>query len=244
MKIAVVTGASYGLGKKICEKLLKNDFKIYGISRTKPLLENNNLIWIKANLYSDSDIKSLVDKINEDRLDLLVNNAGTHIEESALDFSQENFHKIFDLNFIAPILITKALSIKLNNGLIINISSTSDRFVEKNSGLYSASKSALNIYFDILALENKSLKILNILPDYVDTPLQHRLSDKSNNFDWTKCVTPEEIANFIFDTVTGKYDLISGIRIIVVNNKSMSATKDPEILYYYNTDTKKIKKLK
>src|SRR3972149_10738969 len=116
MKIAVVTGISYGLGKSICEVLLKNSFKVYGISRTDPSIENNNFIWIKADLYNDSDIKNLVDKIDEKKLDLLVNNAGTHIEEPALNFSQENFHKIFDLNFIAPILITKTLSKKLENG--------------------------------------------------------------------------------------------------------------------------------
>src|SRR3990167_5919839 len=173
MKVAVVTGGSYGIGKSICEALLKNNFKVYGISRTKPSAQNNNFIWIKADLYNYIDIKSLADKIDEKKLDLLVNNAGTYVEELALNFSQGNFHKIFDLNFIAPICITKTLSKKLNNGLVINISSTSDRFAEEGSGLYCSSKSALNIFFDAFAIENKNIKVLNILPDYIDTPLQH-----------------------------------------------------------------------
>lgn len=244
MKIAVVTGGSYGLGKSICEALLKDNFKVFVISRSKPSLQNSNFVWIKADLYNDLDIKSLVDKIDEEKLDLLVNNAGTHVEESALNFSQENFHKIFHLNFIAPINVTKTLSKKLNNGLVINISSTSDRFAEEGSGLYCASKSALNIFFDAFALENKNIKVLNILPDYVDTPLQHRLSDKSEDFDWEECVMPEDIASLIIDLVNGKYDLESGIRVIVINNKTMKATRDPEKLYYYNVDSKEFKKLK
>jgi len=244
MKIAVVTGASYGLGKSICEKLLQNNFKVYGISRTEPAISNSNLTWIKADLYNDLNIISLVHKITEKKIDLLVNNAGTHVEEAALSFSQENFHKIFDLNFIAPIRITKSLSTKLINGLIINISSTSDRFAEVGSGLYCASKSALNIYFDAVALENKKIKVLTILPDYVDTPLQHKLSDASKDFDWEKCVKPDDIACFIRDVTNGTYDLKSGARVIVVNNKAMNATKDPEKLFYYNVDIKKLKKLK
>jgi len=244
MKIAVITGGSYGLGKSICEALLKNNFKVYGVSRTEPLIENNNFIWIKTDLYNDLDIKSLIDKIDEKKLDLLVNNAGTHLEELALNFSQEKFHKIFDLNFIAPILITIILSTKLNNGLVINISSTSDRFAQYGSALYCASKSALNIFFDALTLENKNIKVLHILPDYVDTPLQHRLSDKSKDFDWEECVLPEDVAYLIKNIVNGKYDLVSGTRVIVVNNKSIRATRDPEKLYYYNVDTKEFKKLK
>lgn len=244
MKIAVVTGTSYGLGKSICEKLLKNNFKVYGISRTESGISNNNFTWIKADLYNDLEIKSLADNIPEEKIDLLVNNAGTHVEEFALKFSQENFHKIFDLNFIAPIGITKVLSKKLNGGLVINISSTSDRFAEAGSGLYCASKSALNIYFDAMAIENTNIKILTVLPDYVDTPLQHKLSDASKDFDWEKCVKPDDIASFIRDLIIEKYDLESGTRVIVVNNKAFDATKDPEKLFYYNVNTKELKKLK
>lgn len=244
MKTAVVTGGSYGLGRSICEALLKDNFRVYGISRSKPSISNDNFIWIKADLYNDLNIKSLVEKIKENRIDLLVNNAGTHVEELSLSFSQENFHKIFDLNFISPILLTKSLSSKLNNGLIINISSTSDRFAEEGSGLYCASKSALNIFFDALALENKNIKVLSVLPDYVDTPLQHKLSDKSKDFDWRKCVMPQDVAILIKDLVNEKYDLNSGTRVIVINNKAIGAIRDPEKLFYYNVDTKEFKKLK
>jgi len=244
MKTAVVTGVSYGLGKSICEALLENNSKVYGISRTKPSFSDKNLFWIKSDLHNESEIKNLVNTIDEKKIDVLVNNVGTHIEELATDFSQETFHKIFDLNFLAPILITQALSAKLQNGFIINISSTSDRFVQEKSGLYSASKSALNIFFDVLAFENEGIKVLNILPDYVNTPLQHKLSDTLKDFDWDKCVKPEEIARFIRDILNNKYILKSGTRVIMVNNKSMNATRDPEKLYYYNVDSQELKKLK
>jgi len=50
MKTAVVTGASYGLGKSIAEMLLANGFKVYGVSRTDPPIKNKDFIWLKVDL--------------------------------------------------------------------------------------------------------------------------------------------------------------------------------------------------
>lgn len=140
--------------------------------------------------------------------------------------------------------MAKVLQKKLQKGCIINISSTSDRFVEQDSALYSASKAALNIYFDTFALENKNIKIIHVLPDYVDTPLQHKLSDKSKDFDWEECIKPEDVAEIIKDLFNGKYKLKSRTRLIIINTKSIDATKDPEKLWFYNVDTRKLSQLK
>ena len=162
MKIAVITGSSYGLGLSITKLLLSNDFKVYGISRSEPPIKNSNFVWIKADLLNDNDLKNVSDKIKEEKIDLLVNNAGTAILESSLNLIEKNFDFTFDLNFKAPIKLASLLKYKIQDGLIINISSNSDRFAQKDYGLYSASKAALNIYFDTIAVENKNIKTSNI----------------------------------------------------------------------------------
>lgn len=242
-KVAVVTGASYGLGKDICDALLPLGYKVYGVSRTKPKINSKFFVWVKADLLDFDKLEAISSIIKESKIDLLINNAGTHIEESALDVSREVYNRVFELNFKSPIFLTKSLSSKLNNGFIINISSTSDRYAEKGSALYSASKAALQMFFNVLSLENKNIKVVNLLPDYIDTPLQHTISD-GTDFDWNRCVRGKDIADFIIRLVSGNVIIKTGSNIIFINNKTQDDANDPEKLWCYNVDTKELKKLK
>jgi short-subunit dehydrogenase len=243
MKTAVVTGTSYGLGKSIAEMLLVNDFKVYGVSRTKSPIEDKNFVWIKTDLLDEKSYDLVYKTITENKIDMLINSAGTAFLIPALKYTDENFLKMFSLNFSSSIKLTSKMISKLDNGLIINISSVSDRYTDNNWGLYSASKAALNIYFDSVADGNKGVKIFNLLPDYMDTPLQHKLSD-GTDFDWNQAMPPESVAQSVKYLIEHRSDLPSTARIIVVNNKLLMDTEDPEKLFYYNIDTKEFKKLK
>src|SRR3990167_1142128 len=128
MKIAIVTGASYGLGKSIAEMLLKNDFKVYGVSRTDAKIKNENFVWIKADLLKDESFDLIKFSIIESKIDVLFNNAGVVYAENSLELKDETFANTFGLNLIAPIKLTSVLKNKLKGSVIINISSTSDRF--------------------------------------------------------------------------------------------------------------------
>ena len=183
MKIAVVSGASHGLGKKISEKLLEKNFKVYGISRTDPKFSNSQFSWIKLDLTDSAEIAAIPEKIIEEKIDLLVNNAGTALLRKTLDYTDDDFEKTFGLNFKSPIKLTTVLFQKLKGGLIINISSISDRYPDPDYGLYGSSKAALNLFFETMATENREVKIINLLPSYIDTPLQHQLND-DKSFDW------------------------------------------------------------
>ena len=242
-KFAVVTGASYGLGLAVVQNLLDGGFKVIGISRTKPKINNSDFEWIKVDLTNEVDIISLSNKIKADNISLLVNNAGTAILENALGFSEDSFNKTFCLNFKAPIKVTSVLSNKLQNGLIINVSSPSDRFAEKLYGLYCASKTALNIYFDAIGLENPKIKIFNLLPSYINTPLQHKLND-DKDFSWDEAMRTEQVADCVLYMFNNQQKFVSGTRVIVISDKLKSDIEDPEKLWFYNVDTKEIKKLK
>lgn len=246
MKIAVVTGSSYGLGLSISKLLLDNGFKVYGISRSEPTTKNSNFVWIKADLLNDNDLKDIIDKIDEEKIDLLVNNAGTAILESSLNLTDKNFDLTFGLNFKAPIKLTSFLKDRLDGGLIINISSNSDRFAQKDYGLYSASKAALNIFFDTITVENKNIKIFSLLPSYIDTPLQHKLNDNGNDieFTWDMAMDSDKVAKSVLKLFENKDNYPTSSKIMIVSNKLIDDTEDPEKLWYYNVDTEEFKKLK
>jgi len=120
--------------------------EVYGISRSRPSIESPHFIWLKADLMDSSDITKIPTFIQEKAIDLLVNNAGTAFEKPALDYTDDDFEKMFTLNFKAPIKLTKALFPQLSNRLVVNISSVSDRYPDPLYGLYASSKAALNIF--------------------------------------------------------------------------------------------------
>lgn len=243
MKTAIVTGSSYGIGYSITSKLLNEGYKVYGISRSETKIDNENFVWLKCDLYNQEEIKKTATLIKEEKIDLLINNAGTHFEEYGSDFSSDSFKKMFDLNFVAPILLSKLLFNKLIRGTIINVSSTSDRFAEAGSGLYCASKAALNMFFEAFSMENNNIKVIHLLPNYVDTPLQRSMKHDTN-FDWGQCVSSDDVANTIIRIAKDEINVETNTKIMVLNNKSLDATEDPEKLLFYNVDTKEVKKLK
>ena len=240
-RVAVVSGSSYGIGEAISRKLLENGFKVYGISRTPPKFDNPKFVWLKADLMSESDIKNIPGQIEEKSIGLLVNNAGTAINEEVLEFKDGDFDQIFGLNFVAPIKLTIALFSKLTNGIVINISSLADRFPD---GLYGSSKAALNNYFETIAAEYRDTKIIDALPSYVDTPLLRSLHKDQKDFDWSQTNQPEQIAEFVDFMLENSENIESGSRVVVVSSAQDDGEYDPEKLWLFVTDKKKLTRLK
>lgn len=241
--VAVVTGASYGLVEAICKQLLEAQFKVYGISRSQPPIDNPQFVWIKADLTVSSDIAAIPTFIKEKTIGLLVNNAGTAFEIPALDFTDDNFENMFNLNFKSPIKLTKALFSKLSQGLIINISSISDRYPDPLYGLYGSSKAALNIYFETIAAENKDVKIINVLPSYIDTPMQHRVRGIHKDFDWSLTMHVDNVAAVVPHLVANEKGIGSGSRVLVISHVLADEVKNPEKLLVFNVDSKKLDKI-
>ena len=243
MKTAVVTGTSYGIGFEVAKKLLNIGYKVYGVSRTETKIDNNNFVWIKCDLYKKEEIENILEFITDGKIDLLVNNAGTHFEENFNDFKLSSFSKMFELNFLSAIYITNLLINKLSLEKIINISSTSDRFVEPGSGLYCASKASLDLFFEALSMEQENIKVIHILPNYVDTPLQRSMKH-DDDFDWEQCVSSEKVAKVVVKVANNEIEVATNSKIIILNNKSLDAVEDPEKLYSYNVDQNVIEKIK
>ena len=240
-KIAVVSGASSGIGRSITELLLKNGYRVYGISKDKSDLVHPNFAPIQIDLRESESYNKIASGISEAKIHILVNNAGVAFELNGLDFTVDKFNSIFDINFKAPILLTQALKEKIRGGIVINISSVSDRLVGEGYALYCSSKAAFSKYFEAVALEEKNIKFITFLPSYVDTPLLRKLQD-GRDFAWQDIVKPEQVAEFAFSAISNA-TLKSGAKVIIVSNSLKEDFEYNEDLWGYNADIKNLFRL-
>lgn len=242
MKTAVITGTSSGIGEVVSEQLLKGGWKVYGLSRSKPRALNSNFIWVKSDLSNPNTIDLSLQEIKEPTIDLFISNAGVAFEEAATAVTKESYQKMFSVNVLAPMLLVNALRDKIANATVISISSVSDRIVDRDFGLYCASKAANTRFFETLAIELPKARVYTLLPDYVDTPMLRELQ-AGRDFNWQAALKTDDMSKLTIDLALGKIPLESGSNIIVINNPLKQDLKSREKLYGYNTDSDELVKL-
>lgn len=212
-KVAVVTGASRGIGFTIANDLVEAGWDVYGISRNRPD-EKYYFKYIKFDLYLLAKLRSLVNKLPK-KIDLLINNAGVSYKKPVSDLEMNDFNKIMNINFYAPVLLTKYVLPKMRKGgMIINVSSIISRIGYANFSVYAASKAGMDRFTTSLAAERSDLKIVAILPAAVDTPQLHGIHKKE--FEYDKVLKPEEVSNVIIQAVKGRFE--SGELVVVTND--------------------------
>lgn len=158
-KIAVVTGASSGIGRCSAEALRDMGCKVYDLSRRDIPIEN--VTHIKTDVTIESDVFSAVGKIisAEGRIDILVNCAGFGISGAVEFTSTEEAKKQFEVNFFGAVTVTRAVlphMRKQGSGRIVNISSVAAVAHIPFQTYYSASKAAIESYTACLDNEVKA----------------------------------------------------------------------------------------
>lgn len=191
----LVTGASKGIGNVIAKELLPSG-NVYVTARSESLLQKINCAgYFVCDLADENSLVKLGDYIEENKIDVLVNNAGEYIYRSADKFSLDELSHILALNLKAPMyLASRAVkNMKQNKfGRIVNIGSISGVMGEANASLYSASKSGLLGFTKAAALElaEFGITVNTINPGWVDTELGQNSIQESE-------FTKEEILSFI-----------------------------------------------
>ncbi len=166
----IVTGASKGIGYELCKKFseINEVEKIIAIARDEEKLESLQLLSDKIKILP-YDITNLIKvgfntfllKLELDKVDILINNAGTLINKDFCNTSDKEIAKIFDTNYFAPAKLTNVLlplMRRSENAHIVNISSMGGfQGSKKFQGLshYSASKAAIATLTECLAEELK-----------------------------------------------------------------------------------------
>ena len=214
----LITGASKGIGKIIAEEL-KSIGNIFVTGRNENALKSCNAInYCVCDL--SKDCTPLEKFIEENKIDVLINNAGEYIYGGLETLSQVDIQRLYQTNLIAPALLcAKAIPYMKSQkwGRIINIGSISGVMGEAYASIYSSSKSGLLGLTKALALELAEFNITvnTINPGWVDTELGQNSIDESefSKEEIIECipqkrfVAPKEIAGLckylISDTAKG-----------------------------------------
>lgn len=165
-KVVLITGGSSGIGKSIGLYLQSKGLKVYGTTRNLGKHPDfNSFELLELEVSDPQSIHSAVQKVlsKEGRLDVLVNNAGVGITGPIEETPDAEIVKAFDINFIGPLRLVKAVLPHMRrqkSGLIINITSIAGAMGLPYRGIYSATKGALDIVSEALRIEVKTFGIL------------------------------------------------------------------------------------
>lgn len=172
-KIAIVTGSSKGLGLALVRELKHHGYFVVGMSRSKGGDESDHFIQGDITDAETQDTLLLETLKYYQRIDLLVNNAGSGMYESWEEGSTADLRGMFELNFFAAVSLTqKALAeLKKSGGLIVNVSSVAGKIALPFMGGYCATKYALNAFSDSLRAElhGSGAGVLNLVVGRVET---------------------------------------------------------------------------
>ncbi len=188
-KIALVIGASSGVGKVCANYLANSGYNVYGTSRKATFNINNDKIhMIPLDVTDSLSIKQAVDYIieKEGTISVLLNCPGYGLSGSVEDISTQEAKAIFDTNFFGIMeVIRNVLPIMRKNqtGLIVNISSVAGFISIPYQSMYSASKYALEAMSEALRIEVKSfgVKVSMIAPGDMKTNFKRETAKNALN---------------------------------------------------------------
>src|SRR5213083_2134123 len=175
--IALVTGASSGIGEATAKRLTTAGYKVYGTSRRGAQSSQRSFAMLPLDVTSDESVEAAVGEVLriDGRIDLLVNNAGFGVapagaEESSIDQAKA----IFETNFFGLIRMTRAVVPHMRrqgNGRIINIGSVLGFLPMPYGALYAATKHAVEGYSESLdhELRTRGIRVSVIEPAYTKT---------------------------------------------------------------------------
>ncbi len=163
-KVVLITGGSSGIGKSIGEFLNEKGFTVYGTSRNPNNYPESKFKIIPLDVTKKETIALAIETVvkKEDRIDVLINNAGVGITGPIEEISEKEIKANFETNFFGPINVIKAVLPQMraqHSGLVINITSIAGYMGLPYRGVYSASKGALEIITEAFRMEIKDFNI-------------------------------------------------------------------------------------
>ena len=190
-KVALVTGASSGIGKATAERLAKAGYKVYGTSRRGAQAGRRPFEMLPLDVTSDESVEAAVSEVmrRDGRIDLLVNNAGFGVAPAAAEESSiDQARSIFETNFFGLIRMTRAVVPHMRrqgSGRIINIGSVLGFLPMPYGALYAATKHAVEGYSESLdhELRTRGIRVSVIEPAYTKTPFDANFMEPDAKLD-------------------------------------------------------------
>jgi NAD(P)-dependent dehydrogenase (short-subunit alcohol dehydrogenase family) len=182
MRIALVTGASRGIGAAIAGRFAREGLRVIGVSRT-PFESDLDIEFARADVSSPADVKQLVDDVVQwhGRLDVVVNNAAIEHEGTVVDTTPEEWDHIMGVNLRSVFLCAKYAIPHLSRtqGVIINVASVDGVWAEPSLAAYCAAKGGVIALTRAIAIDHgpDGIRCMCICPSYVATDMLEQFYD-------------------------------------------------------------------
>ena len=229
----ILTGATGGIGNSILAKLNEGNAKIIASGTNQEKLDKiksnyNNVITKKFDLSDHSSIERFIEECNEifeNKIDVLINNAGITKDNLTIRMKDEEWNKVISINLSSSFLLSKYAikkMLKNKNGKIINITSVVGHTGNIGQSNYAASKAGLIGMSKSLALEygKKNIKINCISPGFIKSEMTDKISDSfkqllQDKIPLDRFGDPSDVANAVLFLSSSLSDYITGETIHV-----------------------------
>jgi dehydrogenase/reductase SDR family member 4 len=244
-KVALVTGASRGIGRAIAETFAREGAKVVICGRKQDTLEEvaraigPAAVPIVCHVGRSDQIQSMVDRVTRElgRIDILVNNAATNVAQApCLEIDEGMFDKMIEINLKSAFRLTQLMApgmCERGSGSIINISSISGVRPQFEGLLYSMTKAALIMMTQSYALElgPKGVRVNAIAPGLIETALsayywqdEARREKRTEQQPIRHLGQPAEIAEVALLLASDRSSFMTGQTLVVDGGRLLSST--------------------
>jgi 3-oxoacyl-[acyl-carrier protein] reductase len=231
-KVAIITGASRGIGRATAELFLKEGASLVltahqNVKLLNELAKNKQVLVVKADLRLKEDIKKLVkDAIDKfSRVDILVNNAGTFEVVDFEEIEESHFDEVMSLDLKGAFFLAQRIIPyfkKEGSGKIINVSSLSGKIGSSSAPHYAAAKAGIIALTKSLARKygKYNINVNAVAPSLINTDMarkipQERLEKLVEAVPLKRLGSPDEVAKLILFLASGAADYINGQAITI-----------------------------
>jgi gluconate 5-dehydrogenase len=237
-RIALVTGASRGLGRAMSAALAKAGASLAlcardrdGLLATKAEAERHGARAevFEMDVLRDASVRDAVARVLSTfgRLDVLVNNAGVNVRKPTLELSEEEWDLVLDTNLKGYFLVARAAGahmVERGKGKVINVSSIFGTVGMYNQLAYASSKGGVDMLTKVMAIEwaKKGVNVNAIAPTYFETPLVAALRSDPERFRFINERTPmgrwgqpEELEGTLVYLASSASDFVTGQTVYV-----------------------------
>ena len=215
-QIALVTGASRGIGQAIADALMQAGAKVIGTATTADgaaaidaRLKGNGGRGVALNVTDSKACEDIIDSIVKDfgGIQILVNNAGITRDQLAMRMKSEEWTDVIDTNLSAVFRLSQAVlrpMMKARSGRIINITSIVGHMGNPGQANYAAAKAGVSGMTRALAREigSRNITVNCVAPGFIDTDMTRALSEEQQNalkanIPLARLGTPEDVAQAV-----------------------------------------------
>ncbi len=248
---ALITGASSGIGKEMAYILHKKGYELILVARRIEKLEElkeifgEKTIIIKADLSKEDEVFSLFEKVENEDVEILINNAGFGKLGEFCDIALEDEILMIKTNVVAPNILTKLFLkefIKKDRGYILNVASIASFFASPYFCTYYATKSFLKTLTEGISAELRAKKSNVYIGTLCPGPVKTEFDNVANATSSLKGASPKKIAEYAIKKMFLKKEII--LPTFSVKSAVFFSRFIPRKALVYFTGKSQLKKLK